>query len=76
MALTAPRSSPGTSGTRWWSPMGSCSRVVVHPANLPDRVGAKLVLGALDTAFPRLHHIWADQGDAGALGSGVVNNWA
>jgi len=36
--------------------------------NLHDRLGAKLVLGALGTAFPRLHHIWADQGYAGALG--------
>jgi putative transposase len=47
---------------------GLVLKVVVHPANLHDRLGAKLVLGALGTAFPRLHHIWADQGYAGALG--------
>lgn len=50
--------------------------VVVHPANVQDRIGAKRVLGALGSAFPRLHHVWADQGDAGALGSGVVSRWA
>ncbi len=43
-------------------------KVVVHPANLHDRLGAKLVLGALGTAFPRLRHIWADQGYTDALG--------
>jgi putative transposase len=47
---------------------GLVLKAVVHPANLHDRLGAKLVLGALGTAFPRLHHIWADQGYSGALG--------
>ena len=53
---------------------GFVLKAVVHPAHLPnlhDRVGTKLVLGALGTAYPRLHHIWADQGYesyAGALG--------
>lgn len=47
---------------------GLLLKVVVHPANLHDRLGAKLVLGALGTAFPRLHHVWADQGDTGVLG--------
>jgi putative transposase len=46
---------------------GLVLRVVVHPANLHDRVGAKLVLQGLDRAFPRLRHLWADQGYAGAL---------
>jgi putative transposase len=41
--------------------------VVVHAANIPDREGAKLVLGALRGAFPRLQHIWADQGYTGGL---------
>ena len=35
---------------------------VVHPAGLHDRVGAKLVLHALRTTFPRLAHLWADHG--------------
>jgi putative transposase len=50
--------------------LGLLLKVVVHPANLHDRLGAKLVLGALGTdlpRFPRLRHIWADQGYAGAL---------
>lgn len=41
--------------------------VVVHPANLPDRQGGKLVLQARGSAFPRLQRIWADQGYPGAL---------
>jgi putative transposase len=40
----------------------------MQSALLHDRLGAKLVLGALGTAFPRLRHIWADQGYTGALG--------
>ena len=47
--------------------LGLLLKVVVHPASLHDRQGAKLVLGALGTAFPRLQLIWADQGYAGAL---------
>jgi putative transposase len=46
---------------------GLVLKVVVHPANLHDRVGAKLVLHGLDRAFPRLRHLWADQGYAGVL---------
>ncbi|HEX9036382.1 MAG TPA: IS5 family transposase [Ktedonobacterales bacterium] len=41
--------------------------VVVHPANLQDRQGGKLVLQAMGSAFPRLQRIWADQGYTGAL---------
>ena len=47
--------------------LGLLLKVVVHPANLHDRLGAKLVLDALGGTFPRLRHIWADQGYAGAL---------
>lgn len=47
--------------------LGLLLKVVVHPANLHDRLGAKLVLDTLGTAFPRLQHIWADQGYAGTL---------
>ena len=47
--------------------LGLLLKAVVHPANLHDRLGAKLVLGALGSAFPRLQHIWADQGYAGTL---------
>jgi Transposase DDE domain len=47
--------------------LGLLLKVVVHPADLHDRLGAKLVLGALGSDLPRLQHIWADQGYAGAL---------
>ncbi|HEY7092514.1 MAG TPA: IS5 family transposase [Ktedonobacterales bacterium] len=46
---------------------GLLLKVVVHPAGVHDRVGAKQVLQGLPTDFPRLEHIWADQGYAGAL---------
>ena len=39
---------------------------VVHPADVQDRDGAKLVLEKL-TAFPRLQRIWADGAYAGKL---------
>ena len=41
--------------------------VVVHPANVQDREGAKLVLGKARGLFPRLRLIWADGGYAGKL---------
>jgi putative transposase len=47
--------------------LGLLLEVIVHPTNLHDRLGAKLVLGVLGTGFPRLLHIWADQGYAGVL---------
>ena len=40
---------------------------VVHPANIPDREGAKLVLEAMRGKWPRLQRIWADQGYTGTL---------
>ena len=51
--------------------MGMLLAVVVLPANLQDRVGAKAVLLlALDDA-PNLELIWADQGYAGKLEDSV-----
>ena len=47
--------------------MGLLLAVVVHPANLQDRDGAKLVLHKLKGRFPRLRLIWADGGYAGQL---------
>jgi len=41
--------------------------VVVHAASIPDRKGGKAVLEAAGGAFPRLQHIWADQGYTGTL---------
>ena len=47
--------------------LGLLLAVVVHPANLQDRDGAKLVLAQLVGKFPRLKLIWADGGYAGRL---------
>ena len=41
--------------------------VAVHPADIQDRDGAKLVLQRLLGRFPRLELIWADGGYAGKL---------
>jgi putative transposase len=47
--------------------MGLLLAVVVHPANVQDRDGAKLVLQKLTGRYPRLQLIWADGGYAGQL---------
>jgi len=47
--------------------------VLVHPANLTDRQGAKLLLAPLKDVFPRLKLIWADSGYAGKLEEWVKN---
>lgn len=51
--------------------------VVVHPANIQDRDGAKLLLSKARSLFPRLRLIWADGGYAGKLIAwvGVVCGW-
>jgi len=41
--------------------------VVVHPADIQDRDGAKLVLERITHTFSRLRLIWADGGYAGRL---------
>ena len=38
----------------------------VHPADLPDREGARVVLERVDESFPDLGHLWADAGYRGA----------
>ena len=47
--------------------MGLVLAVVVHPADIQDRDGAKLVIDKLLDKFPRLRLIWADGGYAGKL---------
>jgi putative transposase len=42
-------------------------QVVVHPANMQDRAGARLVLTELGQRFPRLQHLWTDQAYTGPL---------
>lgn len=47
--------------------MGLVLVAVVHPANIQDRDGGKLVLEQVKHAFSRLRLIWADGGYAGRL---------
>ena len=46
---------------------GLTLEMAVHPANIQDRDGAKLVIEKLVGQFPRLRLIWADGGYAGKL---------
>ena len=41
--------------------------VAVHPADIQDRDGAKLVVSNLSGRFPKMSLIWADGGCAGKL---------
>ena len=47
--------------------LGLLLAVVVHPADIQDRDGAKLVLEKAQGSYPALQLIWADGGYAGAL---------
>ena len=53
--------------------MGMLLAVVVHPANVQDRDGAKLLINKLTGRFPRLQLIWADGGYAGKLVDWVMS---
>jgi putative transposase len=45
--------------------LGLVLRAVVHPADVQDRAGVPLLLGGAARAFPRLQHVWLDQGYTG-----------
>ena len=45
--------------------LGLIVRVKVHPANVQDRSAVPLVLEGMREEFPRVSHIWADQGYTG-----------
>ena len=51
--------------------MGLLPAVAVHPADLQDRDGARLVPARLRHRCPRLQHLWADAGYAGPK----LGNW-
>ncbi len=53
--------------------MGLLLAVVVHPADIQDRDGAKPVIGKLKGRFPHLRLIWADAGYAGRLVDWVMS---
>lgn len=42
-------------------------RVVVHPANISDRDGGRLLLDGVTERYPRLAHLWVDAGYAGSF---------
>jgi putative transposase len=50
---------------------GLIIRVLVHPADLSDRDGAKLLWAPLQGQRPRLQHRWADRADAGTCAAWV-----
>jgi hypothetical protein len=41
-------------------------KATVHPADLADREGARIVLERVGDSFPSLRHLWADAGYRGA----------
>lgn len=45
--------------------LGLLLKVVVHPANVQDRQGVKLLLEPLQGVFPRLSKVWVDSGYSG-----------
>jgi putative transposase len=47
--------------------LGLLVAVVVHPADIQDRDGARLLLGILANTWKRIRLIWADGAYAGAL---------
>ena len=55
--------------------MGLLLAVAVHPANIQDRDGAKLVISKLLGRFPRLELIWADGGYRGQLADWVASRF-
>lgn len=44
---------------------GLVLNAVVHPAHIPDRDGARLVLTGTTKRFPLLQHLWVDAGYTG-----------
>jgi putative transposase len=46
---------------------GLIIRAVVHPADITDRDGAKLLLAPLQGQLPRLRHVWADNAYTGQV---------
>jgi putative transposase len=54
--------------------LGLLLNVVVHPASVQDRDGARLVLAGLQQRFPRLRPLWADQAYTGPIGDWITEH--
>ncbi len=52
--------------------LGLLLAVVVHPADIQDRDGAKLVLSKLLGRFPKLKLVWANGAYADSWGIGLT----
>jgi putative transposase len=46
--------------------LGLVLKAVVHSASIQDRAGIPLLLAGIATLFPRLQHVWLDQGYTGS----------
>ncbi|WP_189642933.1 IS5 family transposase [Deinococcus piscis] len=51
--------------------IGLVMAIKVHEADYQDRAGAILLLRDLPNVFPRMQHVWADQGYTGKLGAEI-----
>jgi len=51
---------------------GLLLKVLVHPADVQDRDGAKVLLATLGDRFPRLAHLWADAGYQGPCATWIT----
>ena len=60
------RSSPGRKRHLLVDVLGLVLRATVHAADAQDRAAVPLVLDGIAAQFPRLEHVWADQGYTGA----------
>ncbi|GAC1529566.1 MAG: hypothetical protein NVS2B16_36850 [Chloroflexota bacterium] len=47
--------------------MGLVLAAHVHPANIADRDGARPLLTGIRSRYPRLTHLWVDQGYSGSF---------
>ena len=63
----------GSQATHRRDTIGLLLAVVVHPADIQDRDGAKLVINKLVGRFPYLRLIWADAGYTGQLVDWVMS---
>ena len=52
---------------------GLLLKAVVHPADIADRDGAKLLLAGLAEQFPRLAKLWVDAGYQGPCAAWVTD---